>query len=109
MKSKHPSFSLPPRQNKVPVVSFSSQSNVKMSSSSPHRVLIVGAGLTGALTGALLRRKLNQQIDITIWEKSRGSGGRMATNRSNSDAQAMVDIGAQYISATPQFAKTHER
>lgn len=80
-----------------------------MSSTSPHRVLIVGAGLTGALTAALLRRKFKQQIDITIWEKSRGAGGRMSTSRNNADARAMADIGAQYISATPQYTKSHAR
>lgn len=72
------------------------------------RVLIVGAGLTGSLTASLLRRKF-QNIDLTVWEKSRGAGGRMTTSRCPDDPKCTVDTGAQYISATPSYFKSHER
>ena len=83
----------------------------KMPRPSPHRLLIVGAGLTGSVTASLLRRKFPKHIlDITVWEKSRGAGGRMNTNRSPTDSRAAVDLGAQYISATTAYyARSHER
>jgi renalase len=71
-------------------------------------VLIVGAGLTGSLTASLLRRKF-QNIDLTVWEKSRGAGGRMTTSRCPDDPKCTADTGAQYISATPSYFKSHER
>jgi len=80
------------------------QSNMAL----PGRVLIVGAGLTGSLTACLLRRKF-QNLDITIWEKSRGVGGRMTTARSHGDPTCRADTGAQYISATPSYFTSHER
>lgn len=77
---------------------------------SPHRLLIVGAGLTGSVTASLLRRKFPKDVlSITVWEKSRGAGGRMTTNRSPSDPRCTADLGAQYISATSAYAKSHER
>ncbi|XP_052833789.1 renalase [Octopus bimaculoides] len=37
------------------------------------RVLIVGAGISGALTAALLRKELSH-VHISVWEKARGAG-----------------------------------
>ena len=37
------------------------------------RVLVVGAGITGALTAALLRREF-ANVQISVWEKARGPG-----------------------------------
>ncbi|XP_071952801.1 renalase-like [Antedon mediterranea] len=71
------------------------------------RVLIVGAGLTGATTALLLQRELQQRVSIAIWETARGSGGRMNTNRSNSNPKASADLGAQYISCSPAYATLH--
>lgn len=77
---------------------------------SPHRLLIVGAGLTGSVTACLLRRKFPKNVlNITVWEKSRGAGGRMTTNRNPSDSRCTVDLGAQYVSATPAYYRSHER
>ena len=78
---------------------------------SPHRLLIVGAGLTGSVTASLLRRKFPKHLlDITVWEKSRGAGGRMNTYRRPTDSRATVDLGAQYISASSTlYARSHER
>lgn len=71
------------------------------------RVLIVGAGLTGSLCACLLRRKLPNKVNIVVWDKSRGAGGRMSTSRSPNDPSCTVDLGAQYISATPYYARIH--
>ncbi|KAK1881727.1 Renalase [Dissostichus eleginoides] len=57
------------------------------------RVLIVGAGLTGSLCASLLRRELQDKVRIEVWEKSRGS----------------ADLGAQYITATSAYRKSHHR
>lgn len=37
------------------------------------RVLLVGGGLTSALTGAILRREL-PHVELVLWDKSRGAG-----------------------------------
>lgn len=71
------------------------------------RVLIVGAGLTGSLCACLLRRELPSKVNIVVWDKSRGAGGRMSTSRSPNDPSCTVDLGAQYISATPYYARIH--
>ncbi|CAB1311899.1 unnamed protein product [Coregonus sp. 'balchen'] len=70
------------------------------------RVLIVGAGLTGSLCACLLRREMPNKV-VVVWDKSRGAGGRMSTSRSPSDASCIVDLGAQYITATPYYAQMH--
>ena len=63
--------------------------------------LIIGAGMAG-LTAA---RELNRRgWDVTVLDKGRGIGGRLATRRLE---QARLDHGAQYFSArTPEFQKT---
>ncbi|KAM9426846.1 renalase [Pholidichthys leucotaenia] len=70
------------------------------------RVLIVGAGLTGSLCACLLRREL-QNIKIVVWDKARGTGGRMFTSRPPDASSHTADLGAQYVSATPAYAKSH--
>ena len=37
------------------------------------------------------------------------TGGRMSTSRCNKDGRCTVDLGAQYISATPNFQQTHAK
>ncbi|WP_309043460.1 NAD(P)/FAD-dependent oxidoreductase [Marinobacter sediminicola] len=63
-----------------------------------RRIAIVGSGLAG-LTAAI---KLKQQgHDVTVFEKSRGPGGRLASKRV---AGGSADIGAQYFTArNPDF------
>ena len=39
------------------------------------RVLIVGAGLTGSLCAALLRREASSPLRLTVWDKAGDSGG----------------------------------
>ncbi|KAM9462421.1 renalase isoform 1-T1 [Clarias gariepinus] len=72
------------------------------------RVLIVGAGLTGSLCACLLRRGMADRVQIVLWDKARGAGGRMSTSRSPSNLLCTVDLGAQYITATPYYSKIHK-
>ncbi len=61
------------------------------------RVAIIGAGLAGMVVA----RQLYGKADITVFEKSRGVGGRMAT-RYEGDFE--FDHGAQFFTArTPEF------
>ncbi len=65
-----------------------------------RRIAIVGSGLAG-LTAALLLREKN--VDVTVFEKSRGPGGRMAAKRVPGGS---ADIGAQYFTArNPAFTR----
>lgn len=63
-----------------------------------RRVAIVGSGLAG-LTAAIQLRSLGH--DVTVFEKSRGPGGRLAAKRVNGGS---ADVGAQYFtSRNPDF------
>lgn len=65
------------------------------------RVVVVGAGLAGLSCARALQAA---GADVTILEKSRGPGGRLATRR-REDWQG--DIGAQYFTARdPEFVET---
>jgi len=56
-------------------------------------VLIVGAGFTGSVLCKTLRATA-PELTLTVWEKSRGAGGRQATKR---NGEHSCDIGAQYL------------
>jgi renalase len=56
--------------------------------------LIVGAGISGLLAA---NRLVDQGIRVTVLEKSRGVGGRMATRRVG---EGICDHGAQFLTAT---------
>ena len=60
---------------------------------SPSRVAIVGAGLSGVIAARTLS---DHGIEVQIFEKSRGVGGRMATRRID-DQHSNFDHGAQYF------------
>lgn len=63
-----------------------------------RRIAIVGSGLAG-LTAAIQLRSLGH--DVTVFEKSRGPGGRLAAKRVNGGS---ADVGAQYFtSRNPDF------
>jgi len=63
------------------------------------RVLIIGAGASGACMAFRLRQILGQSVRICLWEKARGPGGRMSTNRQDfKDGRLRADMGAQYLS-----------
>ena len=53
-------------------------------------VAVIGAGITGITLANLLQKKFN----LTIFEKSRGVGGRMATRRAE---PYQFNHGAQYF------------
>ncbi|XP_071808431.1 renalase-like [Asterias amurensis] len=72
------------------------------------RVLIAGAGATGALCANILRQNLKNKVELVVWDKARGAGGRMSTSRSPDNPQCTADLGAQYITVTPDYAKKHE-
>ena len=61
----------------------------------PFKVGVVGAGITGLACAQTLR---NNGVDVTLLEKSRGIGGRVATRRI--DSGASFDHGAQYFTVT---------
>lgn len=64
------------------------------------KLAIIGAGLAGLAAAHKLRRS-QSAIEIVIFEKSRGLGGRAATRRLHG---ATFDHGAQYIKApTPEL------
>jgi len=61
------------------------------------RIAVIGAGLAGLVVS----RELRQNNEVTVFEKSRGVGGRMAT-RYAGDYE--FDHGAQFFTArSPQF------
>ncbi|MGO1500883.1 MAG: NAD(P)/FAD-dependent oxidoreductase [Marinobacter sp.] len=72
--------------------------NETLTKTDVRRIAIVGSGLAG-LTAAI---KLKQQgHSVTVFEKSRGPGGRLAAKRI---ADGSADIGAQYFtSRNPEF------
>ena len=63
------------------------------------RIAIIGAGIAG-LT---LARQLRDSAEVTVFEKSRGTGGRMATRSAPPYA---FDHGAQFFTAKSQAFQT---
>ncbi|XP_006831498.1 PREDICTED: renalase [Chrysochloris asiatica] len=72
------------------------------------RVLIVGAGLTGSLCAALLRRLASRPLQLSVWDEAEDAGGRMTTASSPQNPQCTADLGAQYITCSPYYAKIHQ-
>ena len=68
-------------------------------------LVVVGGGLTSGVTSALLS---DGSLNVSIWDKARGCGGRMSTSRSPSNPSCTADLGAQYITATPQYLSDHK-
>lgn len=61
-------------------------------------IAIIGAGLSGLM---LAERLSQRAVACTVFEKSRGSGGRMTTRRK---PWGHIDLGAQYFTArSPAF------
>ncbi len=68
------------------------------------KVAVIGSGMAGL---SALQQLAEQGHDVTIFEKSRGSGGRLATKKVDT---ASWDMGAQFIKAnTPAFANQLNR
>ena len=68
-----------------------------MPDAAPSRVLVVGAGLTGALVSRSLRRLLPSGSRVVVWEADANVGGRMRCERHGT---SVTDVGAQYITPT---------
>jgi renalase len=66
------------------------------------QIAIIGAGLSGLV----LARELQEHADVTVIEKSRGAGGRMATRREGDFA---FDHGAQFFTARSKSFKAFLR
>ena len=63
----------------------------------PDRIAIVGAGMAGLACAAELSRSGRQ---VTLFDKGRGPGGRMATRRAEIGGETVrFDHGAQYFTA----------
>ncbi|WP_066015027.1 NAD(P)/FAD-dependent oxidoreductase [Endozoicomonas atrinae] len=67
------------------------------------KIALIGAGLSGIKAASLL---IDLGHEVTVFEKSRGLGGRLANRRT---AWGKLDIGAQYFTARdPDFQKQVE-
>jgi predicted NAD/FAD-dependent oxidoreductase len=75
-----------------------------MNSTPPISTVIVGAGLCGLTIASALQNK--QGTLVSVVEKSKGVGGRMATRRSDGGS---FDHGAQFYSLKAPLASQHER
>lgn len=65
------------------------------------RVAVVGAGLSGLMCARMLH---DHGLEVTLFEKSRGPGGRSATRRAEPNLR--FDHGAQYFTVRhPSFAR----
>ncbi|XP_037083968.1 renalase-like [Pollicipes pollicipes] len=72
------------------------------------RVLVVGGGLTSAVTSCLLREELQSRCQLAIWDKARGAGGRLSTSR-GPEGCGNADLGAQYVTVSPHYQQRHQR
>ena len=79
---------------------YSSSDMLKNEIQSKKHFLIVGAGLSGLSLASVL---LEQGQEVTILDKSRGIGGRMATRKTISGGA--IDHGVQYFSAKSPIFK----
>ncbi|ODN01643.1 Renalase [Orchesella cincta] len=63
------------------------------------RLLLIGAGPTSSLISYNIAKnaKLKNAVDIHVFEKSRGIGGRFSTSRSTKNPDCLADLGAQYL------------
>ncbi|KAF1325817.1 hypothetical protein FI667_g8919, partial [Globisporangium splendens] len=65
-----------------------------------NKVLVVGAGVTGAALSHLLqdaKRALKHVPEVVVWEKNNIAGGRMMARSFRKNCSVHVDIGAQYL------------
>jgi predicted NAD/FAD-dependent oxidoreductase len=88
----------------IPAESNMSQSGGQQQAANDSRragssVAVIGAGISGLCAARILQ---DQGFEITVFEKSRGLGGRMSTRRVEDDHS--FDHGAQFFTATnPRF------
>ncbi|MEA5532770.1 NAD(P)/FAD-dependent oxidoreductase [Crocosphaera sp. XPORK-15E] len=76
---------------------------MKSTSNQQKSCLIIGGGISGLIAGTMLQR---HGIKVTILDKGRGIGGRLATRRIpyKSNGQGIFDYGAQFFTVSePKF------
>jgi predicted NAD/FAD-dependent oxidoreductase/deoxyribodipyrimidine photolyase len=88
----------------VPRVRQSQLSTARSLDRRPLRVAVVGAGLAGLVAARTLA---DHGMDVTVVDKSRGVGGRLATRRINDHLWA--DHGAQYFTARDRRLERYVR
>lgn len=71
------------------------------------KILLVGTGLTSAITASLLRKMCQKHVYLVIWDKARGVGGRMSTIRNPTNSRCTADLGAQYITSSQENYRNH--
>ncbi len=65
------------------------------------RIAIIGAGIAGLTAGRELAKAGHE---VTVIEKSRGLGGRLATRRAGKTSETKLDHGTSYFTAnSPEF------
>ena len=71
--------------------------------------LVIGGGISSAVTSALITEYCNpENIQICVWDKARGAGGRMSTSRSPTNSNCTADLGAQFIHTRPDYLNDHK-
>jgi len=88
---------------RLPVTRFSKRSDRPIAANLP-RVAVIGAGIGGLMAA---RTIADHGLDVCVFDKSRGVGGRLATRR-NDDA-ASFDHGAQYFTVRDDLFARHVR
>ena len=61
------------------------------------KIGIIGAGISGLTAGRILARAGHE---VSVFEKSKGYGGRMSTRRMGGEAKYKMDHGAPFITGT---------
>ena len=70
------------------------------------RIAVIGAGVAGAACAASLKRAGAQ---VVVFEKSRGTGGRMATRRARWTDETGAEQSAEFDHGAQHFAARHPR
>ena len=67
------------------------------------KILVVGGGLTAAVTTSLLKSSSAgpKTRVVKVWDKAKNVGGRMSTLKCRFNPDLTADLGAQYITQTP--------
>ena len=87
----------------MPSKPSASQRSAPAKAGSPRHIAVVGAGIAGI---ACARTLIQAGHQVTVFEKSRGTGGRMATRRTEFGS---FDHGTQYFTVRdPRFVKVLE-
>lgn len=69
------------------------------------KILVVGAGLTGAVAAYRLRRALGPTVEIECWEYLNDAGGRLSTTK---DQGIVADVASSVISLDMRNAEVQE-